>query len=455
MSVAARLRDAGKNIHQESVTFTADPNSVVDKVSLSFHTHDDNKDHDTAVNIVVWNRNEALRTVAAATGTEWTFEGCLAATPARSVLLLQPPASPRATAPEILPVVTSAGVVSTPAGQLLSLAGSGFGAEQGRGFVSVSDGKLAWGSPAGAPVSVERWTDGAIEVLLPVVPGPVPEPAAAASVVVVDDQAIRSTPVAVFAASGPVISAINPGHAAPGDLVVISGTGFGTQAAQPDARLMLVDDGKVWESGGASSGLPVPGGPLDITAWTDTQIAFIVPEEGHGQAVDPASTAQVQVFSGSPRMASNAALLRMTTSVAWPISLQSPITNIGRTQDGHMQTSVTIDAQGNMSAVTTTWDTNGWGVFTGFHGAAAVVLLDERQQILAAFGSPPFGVMGGQHRTDHWQASVNAFDIERLGAISVVNFYDPQYTAPGHIWDWVRTNWSIIKDAIEMVTKTK
>jgi hypothetical protein len=49
------LADAGLDIREDSVKFTADPSAVIDRVSVSFFTHNDNKDFDTSVSVFVVN----------------------------------------------------------------------------------------------------------------------------------------------------------------------------------------------------------------------------------------------------------------------------------------------------------------------------------------------------------------------------------------------------------------
>src|ERR1035441_6662883 len=110
-----------------------------------------------------------------------------------------------------------------------------------------------------------------------------------------------------------------------------------------------------------------------------------------------------------------------------------------------MQTWVTINGDGSLIASTNTWDTSGWGFLTGFHGAVVIRFYDiDKNPILPDIGAGPYGVEGGQTRQDSWSATVTQQQLDTSCWISVCNFYDPQYSAPGAIWGWVSANQATI-----------
>ena len=138
-----------------------------------------------------------------------------------------------------------------------------------------------------------------------------------------------------------------------------------------------------------------------------------------------------------------------------PITLDSGVTTIGGTGDGHMRTSVTIDGAGALHATTTTWDTNGWGFLTGFHGAAAIAVFDENKNLLDAFGSPPYGVEGGQSRTDAWNAVFTSVGLNMVSSVAVTKCYDPQYNAVPNIIKWAASNYQLLSSIAQIVASKK
>ena len=86
------------------------------------------------------------------------------------------------------------------------------------------------------------------------------------------------------------------------------------------------------------------------------------------------------------------------------------------------------------------WDTNGWGFLSGFHGATVVTLFDGKGNQLDQWAGGPWGVEGGQSSQSTWTEHLNAEDLLCAFSVSVVNFYDPQYSAPGTIAAWILAN---------------
>jgi hypothetical protein len=130
--------------------------------------------------------------------------------------------------------------------------------------------------------------------------------------------------------------------------------------------------------------------------------------------------------------------------VRWPVNIDSGQANIGGTGDGHMDTVVTIDSGCNLTATTHTWDTSGWGPFTGFHGAGVVRLFDFNGNVLDTIALGPYGIEGGQTRTDTVTQALSSLTCDELFSVAAGDFYDPQYSAAGSIWTWAAANGSTI-----------
>jgi hypothetical protein len=64
-------------------------------------------------------------------------------------------------------VVTALSAASAQAGQQVTIDGSGFGAAQGNGYVDFSDNGTDWGSPGGAALTIDSWSDTAITFTVP------------------------------------------------------------------------------------------------------------------------------------------------------------------------------------------------------------------------------------------------------------------------------------------------
>jgi hypothetical protein len=77
------------------------------------------------------------------------------------------------TQPLPAPVATSVSPATAPAGQQVTISGSGFGATQGSGYVAFSDNGTNWGSPGNlATFQIDSWSDTAITFTVPTPSGP-------------------------------------------------------------------------------------------------------------------------------------------------------------------------------------------------------------------------------------------------------------------------------------------
>ena len=148
------------------------------------------------------------------------------------------------------PVITS---LSPPAAQILDLItlnGSGFGANQDSSSVSIN----------GAAGSVYSWSDTAIQVAI--VPGTTSGP------VTVTEDGVVSNSVQFTVLEGLTITSISPSSGMIGSTVTIAGTGFGPTQSNSVATF--------------------DGVPATITNWGDTSITAVVPA---GAATGPVTVA--------------------------------------------------------------------------------------------------------------------------------------------------------------------
>jgi hypothetical protein len=104
---------------------------------------------------------------------------------------------------------------------------------------------------------------------------------------------------------------------------------------------------------------------------------------------------------------------------------------------GHMDTSVTIDAQGHMNAVTHIWEDT---ALRGFHGGAVVVLVDGNNHPLWASPTEVLGVdgrwIGVSDRTVSWTATVPSNLLQLVRGIAIYQTWDPTNVA-GVISQWL------------------
>ncbi len=257
-----------------------------------------------------------------------------------------------------------------------------------------------------------------------------------------DNQLWMTVPFVQINPGTPTINSVNPSTAGPGDTIVLNGQNFGPQ--QGTGYVHFADDGVNWgEPGNVTN--------FQLLNWSDTQISFLVPvRDTSGNQITPGTTAAVTV-TNSGGFTSNAGSLALHSAVKWPVTADSGQTQIGTTGYGFMDTTVTIDQAGNLNANTTIWDTSPWGILTGFHGAVVVRLFDTFGNQIDTFTAGPYGVSGGDTYYNSWAATVPAWVCAELFSISVVNFYDPQYTALGAISNWISANAATIAAAAQAV----
>jgi lysophospholipase L1-like esterase len=95
------------------------------------------------------------------------------------------------------PVAQSVNPATAPAGQSVTVTGSGFGATQGSGYVHFSDNGTDWGTPGNPPVQIDSWSDTSITFTVPTASGTTHVyPGTSASVTVVNSSGAASdTPV--------------------------------------------------------------------------------------------------------------------------------------------------------------------------------------------------------------------------------------------------------------------
>lgn len=242
-----------------------------------------------------------------------------------------------------------------------------------------------------------------------------------------------------------MISSINPTTAGPGDTIVINGQNFGAQ--QGSGYILFADNQVNW------------GGPGDVAAfhivhWSDTQISFQVPtKDSNGYQITPGTTATVTV-TNSGALTSSQQSLSLHSAVSWPVNANSGVTTIGTTGNGFMQTTVSIDQQGNLTANTQVWDTSNLGFLTGFSGAAAVRVYDTFGNVINTFSAGPFGAQGGQNNPNPWKATLSASECAEIYSISVVNFYDAQdANAINNIASWIESNGTSLAGAATAIVK--
>jgi hypothetical protein len=349
------------------------------------------------------------------------------------------------------PSITSVQPGIAAAGQEVTIHGSGFGANQGNAYLAFSDSAVNWGAPGDlAAFEIVSWSNTAITFMVPVPSGPDDEwavqPESSATIYVAvptfqPDNALHSNMIRLMITAVPAITSISASNAGPGAVITLSGLNFCPQ--QGDGYVLFADNGVNW-------GGPTDVASFDVLSWNDTQISFILPTPSGGYAATPGTTATITVTNASG-LTSNETQLGVTSGAVFPVTANSGLTNIGSTGDGHMETTVTIEADGSLTAMTHIWDTdNPLGIFgwtTGFHGATVVTIYDSRGNKLDEWSGGPFGVEGGQGYYSQWTATLSATDLACVYSVSVVNFYDPQYSAAGSILKWVEENGPAIASA--------
>jgi len=312
------------------------------------------------------------------------------------------------------------------AGQSVAASGANFGAAQGGSYLALRDGSNSWGPPGDSPLQISSWSDSQIAFTAPDGQPPVtPGTTATVQVAVPWSNGLTSSNVVSLVITGvPVISRVSVSQAAPGTTVILTGRNFCAQ--QGNGYVQVSNNQATWGNPGA------PG--LTLVSWSDDQIVFTFP-----RGTTCGMQAQISVTNAAGLTSNNETVL-VTSGAVFPVSLDSGQTNIGGTGDGHMDTVVTIQANGALTASTHVWDTSGWDGFTGFHGATVITIFDANGHQLEQWSNGPFGVEGGQGYYVPWGATLSANALACIYSISIVNFYDPQWNVPGAILNWIIQN---------------
>ena len=123
--------------------------------------------------------------------------------------------------------------------------------------------------------------------------------------------------------------------------------------------------------------------------------------------------------------------------------------------DGYMETTVSIDAYGNLTGTATTQDKNNVVGFPvplgGFNGAVAVELYGQDGKPLTTFAFGPYGLQWDQNRVDNISATVPTAILDALYSVSVTNCSDPQFNGIVNVWQWIKDNQSTIAALAKIV----
>ena len=332
--------------------------------------------------------------------------------------------------PPDTPSIDSLSVPVVAAGQAITVRGTNFGPAQGTSYLALRDGSSTWGAPGGSALQVSSWSDTQITFTVPDgQPSVTAGTTATVQVVIPWAEGVVSSNIATVLIAGvPVISSLSVSQAAPGNTIAINGQNFCAQ--QGNGYVQVSDNQANWGNPGA----PV----VNIVSWSDTQIVFTFPS-----GTTCGTQAQISVTNAAG-LTSNTQTLLVTSGAIFPISADSGDTQIGSTGNGHMDTVVTIQANGTLTAMTHTWDTSSYGFLTGFHGATVITIYDAQGHQLDQWSNGPFGVEGGQSTYSPWTETLSAEDLACIYSISVVNFYDPQWSAFNSIWNWIQQNASTL-----------
>lgn len=179
------------------------------------------------------------------------------------------------------PVINSANPTSVSAGDVVTVAGSGFGASQGSSYVTLVDNGTGWGPPGWDALVVDAWSAGSIAFTVPagVSVG------TTASLTVTTAAGTSNLEELGIVSNAPIISGVSPASGGVGSVITLSGSGFGTR--QGTSYVTLIDDGIGWGPPGWDS--------LTVDSWSPTTISFAVPA---GATVSTTATVAVTTAAG-------------------------------------------------------------------------------------------------------------------------------------------------------------
>jgi hypothetical protein len=348
--------------------------------------------------------------------------------------------------PNPAPVLNSLSSTSAIPGDTIVISGQGFGSSQGSGFVHFADNGINWGEPGNAATfQLLSWSNTQISFIVPVKDpsGWQTAGGSTATVTVVNSSGLASNSLNLALNVTPAITSLSASQAAPGNSITIFGSRFGVQ--QSTGYVHIANNGINW-------GEPGNAAMFQVVSWADTQVVFLVPvRDSNGFQVSPGSSATITV-TNADALTSNSVSLALTSGVSFPVSYNTGQSDVGL--GWYMQTSVTIDSQGNLTGAVHSWvdSLNP----TGFKAAAGVVLYGVTGNMLSAYGFGPYGVNGfGGNRTDSISASVPVSVLNQLGYIAVANSDADNWLAEfGSVLNWLLNNSQTLFSAGELVALT-
>ncbi len=177
-------------------------------------------------------------------------------------------------------------------GETVTLHGTGFGPDQGSGYVQLEQGNVSYGAPSNDyKVQITGWSNTAVSF---VVPDGYSGPSigeGSAELRVVTASGLQTPPVTVQVVSPPTVPIqVSPsGPVYPGETVTIRGTGFGS--AEGPGYVQIVQ-------GSTSYGAPGNVYKVAVSDWSNSVIRLVVPDGYSGPALSPGA-ASLQVVTAA------------------------------------------------------------------------------------------------------------------------------------------------------------
>ncbi|AEJ40071.1 cellulose-binding family II [Sulfobacillus acidophilus TPY] len=261
----------------ESVTVTgsgfgsAGPNArvILDQNGISYGASGDAY----SVNIIRWSNTAITFTVPDGTSGPPLVPGNASLTVETDAQLVSTSLPISITAPPVLNASIEPGATVYP-GEILTVTGSGFGTEQGSGFVMLSQNSISYGAPFDAyKLRIIAWTPTAVSFQVPNGwSGPSLSPGLA-TLDIVSETGLKSAPISLMVTTPPQIAiTLEPSdHVLPGEWLTIYGSNFGS--SQGSGYVTITQNG-------VSYGAPGDWYGLTVGAWSDTAVTFQVPLPG-------------------------------------------------------------------------------------------------------------------------------------------------------------------------------